>query len=207
MLKRASRPLLAGAVAALSALTIVPAQPASAGTYPHAAAPGSTRPLPAIPLKQPGGKDIRLDQLRGKWLFIYFGYTHCPSICPTDMAYLASEVHQLGKGKAKVQAIFVSVDPDRDSPEQATAYAKAFAPGFWGLTGTEANLQSYLRQMGGSFVKEVAKPEAPDVYNMAHSTWIYVVDPQGHHVATYAGDGAKGALASDFRFLSGRKEK
>jgi protein SCO1/2 len=175
--------------------------PARAYDLPHAMSVVAAKPMPAVPLIGKGGKPVRLDQMRGKWLFIYCGYTHCPSVCPTDMGFLGGELARLGPGRRLVQPVFISVDPKRDTADKATAYAQAFDPGFWGLTGTDANLHAFIKAMGGGFAVEAAPAADPRNYNVAHSTWIYVVDPLGRHVASYSGESPRGSLAADFQFL------
>ncbi|MFM1892225.1 MAG: hypothetical protein RLZ44_1302, partial [Pseudomonadota bacterium] len=80
---------------------------------------------------------VTLQDLRGKVVAIYFGYTHCPDICPTSLAALAQAIKQLSpEQQAQVQGVFISVDPERDTPQRATEYARAFDPRFTGLSGT-----------------------------------------------------------------------
>ncbi len=133
-------------------------------------------------------KAITQANLSGKWSFIFFGYTSCPDVCPTTL-HVLSQVRQLVKDDRRqytddVQVIFVSVDPQRDTPEKLSRYVGFFDKSFTGATGSETNLAEFSRQFGAGFVIEPGT--TTDSYNVAHTSAIFLVDPQLRHVATFS---------------------
>lgn len=123
------------------------------------------------------GKPVRLSDYRGKVVAVFFGYTHCPDACPTTMAELANAMKKLGARADKVQVMFVSVDPERDTPDVLAAYAGAFDPRFWALTGTP----EAIARVAGDFkvvYRKVAGDHAAE-YTIDHSAGTYLYDPDG----------------------------
>ncbi len=114
---------------------------------------------------------------KGKVVVVYFGYTHCPDVCPTTLAELAQVMHLLKGDAKKVQVIMITVDPQRDTPAIMDNYVKAFYPAFIGLSGTAGQ----LKKTAESFKVYYAKipGTTPDNYAMGHSSRIYVIDPKG----------------------------
>ena len=86
-------------------------------------------------LKDPSGKPVSLEDFRGKVVVLFFGYTHCPQVCPTELAELAQMMRKLGKDGDRVQVLFITLDPERDTPELMAKYPAAFYPTFRGLSG------------------------------------------------------------------------
>jgi len=118
-----------------------------------------------------------LADYRGKVLVVYFGYTHCPDVCPTAMAELAAAMRMLGSEAKKVQVIMITVDPARDTGPVMQTYAQAFYPSFIGLTGTAEQLRKTARSFGAYYAKG---PEpTPGNYSMNHSSSFYLLDQQG----------------------------
>ncbi len=121
---------------------------------------------------------FELKQLRGKVALLFFGYTHCPDICPTELAGIAQLLHALGPDRDQVQGLFVSVDPLRDSPEQLKAYVEYFSPDLIGLSGSEQQLrvikEAYHVQ---SSIYREKDSESP--YTVDHTANLYVIDQQG----------------------------
>jgi protein SCO1 len=131
-------------------------------------------------LTGPGNQVLDLDHLRGKWSFIFFGYTHCPDVCPTTLASLGTAFKVLAKNpmvSLKIQGIFVSVDPGRDSPESLKAYVDYFHPDFIGVTGDTAQVAAFSRQMGALYT--IDREGSPGDYLVTHNSSIFVVDPRG----------------------------
>jgi protein SCO1/2 len=124
-----------------------------------------------------GGRAVSSEQFRGKWRLIYFGYTHCPDACPTALNDIGVALDML-KGRADTVApIFISVDPDRDTPAVVTAYARQFSPRIMGLTGTDAQIGAAEKEF---HVYAARHPSPGGGYTMDHSNIIYVMDPKGH---------------------------
>lgn len=120
--------------------------------------------------------------LNGHVSLIFFGYTHCPDICPTTLQSLSSALDQLGEKAASVVPIFVTVDPERDTPEALKPYTEAFHPRLIALTGTAEAVQ----QMASAYKVYYAKGQAAEngSYSMDHSTVIYVMGPEGTLLGT-----------------------
>ncbi|HEY5719357.1 MAG TPA: SCO family protein [Gammaproteobacteria bacterium] len=124
-----------------------------------------------------GGR-TRLSDLRGNVVLLFFGYTHCPDICPSLLADLRLALGRLGEHGERVRALFVSVDPERDGPEQLRAYVTPFGPRFLGLTGSAEELAAVARRFGAAYEIEPHAPGARD-YEVAHSAFTYLIDAQG----------------------------
>jgi protein SCO1 len=152
-------------------------------------------------LTDAAGAPRALGDYRGKVVVLFFGYTHCPDVCPTTLAQLAQARRLMGADAGRVQVLFVTLDPDRDTPQLLTRYVRAFDPSFVGLTGTEAQIQAAAREFK-VFFQKVAGPEA-DSYTLDHSSGSFVFDSQGH-VRLYLRDGAPAdQIAPDLKRLLG----
>jgi protein SCO1/2 len=121
------------------------------------------------------GRARRLEDFRGKAVVVFFGFTHCPDICPTTLADLSAALKQLGPQAQRVQVVFVTVDPERDTREVLAKYVTAFDPRFLGMYGDAAATQRVARDFKVYFEKR----KAGDSYSVDHSGQTYVIDPQG----------------------------
>jgi protein SCO1 len=121
------------------------------------------------------GKPRRLEDWRGKVVVLFFGFTHCPDVCPTTLAEIAQAVNSLGKDAERVQVLMVSVDPERDTPESLAKYVTAFDPRFLALRG---DLQA-TRKVASEFKIYFEKAKTGDTYTVNHSVQSYVIDSQG----------------------------
>jgi len=123
------------------------------------------------------GQPWSLRQARGKVVLIQFGYTHCPDICPLNLAHTAAVLRALGKDADRVQALFISVDPQRDTPARLKQFVHYFSPRILGLTGNIAQLEKMTNAYGAYF----SYPDGTigDDYLVEHSGSLYVVDPDG----------------------------
>ena len=124
------------------------------------------------------GERFELKQLRGKIVTIFFGYTYCPDICPTELATMAKLLKQLGKDNDKVSALFISVDPDRDTPEKLKTYVPFFSPDLIGLTGNKQEIDKVTKAYRVQ-TKIHSKKENSDYYLVDHSANLYVINGQG----------------------------
>jgi len=127
-------------------------------------------------LNDADGRQRRLTDFSGKLVLIFFGFTQCPDVCPTALARAAEIKRLLGPDGARLQVIFVTVDPERDTPAVLKAYTAAFDPGFIGLSG---DLQR-TAQVAGEFRIYYKKVPTGDSYTMDHTALGYVFDPLGH---------------------------
>ncbi|HEY6579467.1 MAG TPA: SCO family protein [Rhizomicrobium sp.] len=146
-------------------------------------------PLPAIQgrfdLVTLNGREVTLDSYRGKWLLIYFGYTFCPDVCPTTLTEIGGALKELGKKADRVQALFITVDPVRDSRAVMERYLKAFDPRIQGLRGDPDAIEDAAKSF---HVFYRARSLAGGEYAIDHSSYVYVFDPNGKFVALLAPD-------------------
>ena len=128
-------------------------------------------------------KTLGLNDLKGKWSFIFFGYTHCPDVCPLTLGVLGQAFKILEKTPAvfpEIQGIFVSVDPKRDTPESLKEYVTYFNSNFIGVTGSTTELEAFSRQMSALYTMHPSETDkSGNAYLVSHSSTIFLVDPQG----------------------------
>jgi protein SCO1/2 len=145
------------------------------------------------------GKPRTLADFRGKAVLVFFGYTHCPDVCPTTLADAAQALKALGKDADRVQVLFVTVDPERDTPQVLSKYVPAFDPRFLGLHGDAAAIQKAAKEFKIYYEKRPGK--APGEYTMDHSGQSYVFDTQGRIRLLLRHDRLSQDLAEDLRTL------
>jgi protein SCO1/2 len=135
-------------------------------------------------LSDTSGSSFQLSDHKGEVVLLFFGYANCPDFCPTTLAEYKNIHEKLGEGAADVRFVFVTVDPDRDSPEAIDQFVHAFDPSFIGLTGTEEQLQFvWENYFVGRIPQVVEDSELP--YLVSHATRIYVVDKAGNLRLTF----------------------
>ncbi|MGH8746784.1 MAG: SCO family protein, partial [Burkholderiales bacterium] len=130
-----------------------------------------------LSLTDPSGKLRTLADFRGKVVVLFFGYTHCPDVCPTTLAELSQVMKSLGPDADRVQVLFVTVDPERDTPAVLARYVTAFDPRFLGLYGDAAATRRAAKEFKVFYEKR--KGSSPGEYTMDHSAGTYVIDPKG----------------------------
>ena len=129
---------------------------------------------------------LRLSDLRGQVVVVYFGYTACPDICPTTLQTMAAAFDQLDEGElADTALLFVSLDPERDAPARLRDYARFFHPRFHGGTASPEAVAAMAADWGVQF-RRVQNPGSAMAYTVDHSTQAFLVDPQGRMVQTIA---------------------
>ncbi|MBI4206819.1 MAG: SCO family protein [Betaproteobacteria bacterium] len=144
------------------------------------------------------GKPRTLADFRGKVVVIFFGFTHCPDVCPATLAELAQVTKELGPDAEKMQVLFVTVDPERDTPELLRQYVPAFHPNFLGLYGDAAATAQAAKEFKIFYQKQ---PLSGGSYSVDHAAGTYVLDPQGRlRLFAQYGAGAP-ALLHDIRIL------
>lgn len=136
------------------------------------------RTAPDFSLPGSNGSELRLSSHRGKVVALGFGYTFCPDVCPTTLVDLAQVRKNLGPAAKDFQVIYVTVDPERDTPKQLRAYLAAFDPTFLGASGTPVQLEKVRRDYGIQMVKK-PYPGSPYAYLIHHSSYVYLVDREG----------------------------
>ena len=147
------------------------------------------------------GRPRTLADFRGKAVAMFFGFTHCPDVCPTAMAQLAEVMKLLGEDAVRVQVVFVTVDPKRDTPAVLSQYVPAFHPGFIGLYGDPAATERTAKEFKVYY--RAQPPNEAGAYSVDHSGQILVFDPQGRLRLLVKPDLGPEAIASDLRVLLG----
>jgi protein SCO1/2 len=155
-------------------------------------------------LTDENGKSVTAADYRGKTVMLFFGFTHCPHFCPMTLAKLARVLDQLPNGvRQDVRVLFVSVDPDRDTPRRLAAYTDNFAPEVIGLTGTEAHLRALAKRYRTTF--SYGPADAEGNYNVSHGLAIYVFDRQGKARLMILKEQTIGQIADDVRRLTAKR--
>lgn len=188
------RQLLAAGTAALTGLlaACTPSQPAFNGIDISGADYGKD-----FHLRDPDGRTRTLADFRGQAVLLFFGFTQCPDVCPTALARAAQAKALLGELGKRVQVVFVTVDPERDTPQVLKAYTTAFDPGFLGLHGTLEE----TAELAKSFKAYYKKVPTGSSYTMDHTALSYVYDPAGKLRVVLRHDQTAEQFAQDLRRL------
>jgi len=153
------------------------------------------------------GRAVTQDDYADRWQLVFFGFTHCPDICPTTLAYLGSVLDLLGPKADRVAPLFVSVDPDRDTPDVLSDFVAAFHPRLIGLTGSPKQVADAARAFK-VYHERLDDKDAPDGYRMAHAGHIYLMRPGGAFEAVFLeGDQPPQALADEIALRLAKEMK
>jgi len=144
------------------------------------------------------GKTVTDADLKGKWSLIYFGYTHCPDACPTTLNEIAIALDDLGPKRDAVRPVFITVDPERDTPEVLKSYVTSFDAPILALTGTPEAVAQAAKDYRVYYAKH---PEPGGDYSMDHSSVIYVMDPEGRFTATFTPESSPEDIAARLKKL------
>ena len=154
-------------------------------------------------LTAPDGTRVTDQTYRGKWLLIYFGYTSCPDTCPTTLFDMAATLKALGPDAADLQPLFITLDPQRDTPEVMGAYVGSFDPRIIGLTGEPHAIDAAAQAYGAYSARHEPRPDGRD-YLVDHSNAIYLMSPQGRFVRAFDSDWPSDRMAATLRALMER---
>ena len=197
--RKAPLVLLALAAAAGAALLLLRPAPAPQGNLAGASVGGP------FTLTDETGRTVTSDSFKGQWRLMYFGFTYCPDVCPTDTANLAQGLKlfeaQHPKQAARLQPLFVTVDPERDTPAALAEFTDSFHPRLLGLTGTRPQVDSALKAF--RIYASRVPGTTPDAYTYDHLAVFYLMDPDGRPVQFLAGPTASPQAIADMleRFL------
>ncbi len=144
------------------------------------------------------GRPFNLDSLQGHWSFIFFGYTHCPDVCPITLKIMQSAWKKIPHHNGEVKLYFVSVDPDRDNLDILKRYTRYFDPSFIGVTGKADEIDRFTNQLGILYGFE-DKDEKTGAYVVNHSAHIILLDPEGRWRAVLSPPFEAENIASDFQ--------
>ena len=181
------------------AMALITSQPSWAATSPVTIGGPFT-------LMAPDGTTVTDQTFRGKWLLVYFGYTLCPNTCPMTLNEIAAALKKLGTDAAKMQPLFITVDPHRDTREVLEQYTKSFDPRIVGLTGNPQQIDAVAQEFGAYSARHKTGP-GPEDYAMDHSTYLYVMDPEGKVVRAFDADTSGDRIADALRELLGQPSR
>ena len=193
------RLLLARIIPLLLATALLGCNPPPAPQLQQGTLLPPAKPIAAFNLIDDQGEPFTLDSLKGHWTFAFFGYTHCPDVCPTSLGMLGQVMHTLKDSDhldSMPQGVFVSVDPQRDTPEMLARYVRYFYPDFVGVTGEPAQLLALTRQLGILYLRHEGSGQ--DDYLIDHSAGIILFDPDGKFHALFSVPHDPDKIASDF---------
>lgn len=156
------------------------------------------RPLADFELVDQSGKPFGRNQLKGTWNLLFLGFTHCPDVCPQTLAVLSAIDNRRDPHDARVQTVFVSVDPERDTPSHLAEYTAYFNPEFAGVTGEKPELDRLCDSLDFAYVKV---PQGEGRYTVDHSTPVALIDPQARVVGYFSQPLDIEAVAADLRAL------
>lgn len=137
---------------------------------------------------------------RGKYLLVYFGYTYCPDVCPTTLNAVARGLDRLGKKADDLQPVFITVDPQRDTPAVMKQYTAAFTPRLVGLTGTPTQIAAVAKEYHVYYARHQTGP-GPNDYSMDHSSILYLMGPDGRFIAPIRADASGAEIATELAKL------
>jgi protein SCO1/2 len=160
------------------------------------------KPLMAFALTDDGNRVFDLASLKGKWSFLFFGFTHCPDVCPTTLAVLARARDNIAKstvGAENIQFVFISVDPNRDTASKLRQYVEYFDTTFVGVTGDNAQIGNLTGQLGATY--QVAITPGVENYPVYHSTAVFLVDPRARYHAVFTPPHDAEAISKRFKVV------
>lgn len=160
--------------------------------------------FPAVTLYNQDGNDVTASDFRGHWSLVFFGFTHCPDICPATLSVLNRVEQQLeeqGITESELRTVFISVDPGRDTPRRLNEYVSYFNEDFIGLSGKPETLSKLTRTLGT--VYHVGKPDEQGEYLVDHSASVFLFDPEARLVSVFTTPHEADAIAE--RFLAIRQ--
>ena len=161
--------------------------------------PLQPRQLAPFSLVDHTGEPFTRQRLTGKWTFLFFGYTNCPDVCPATLSILTAVHDELGRqgGAEDTRFLFVSVDPERDTPDKLADYMAFFDRGFVAATGSKAEIDAFSRQVGAGYM--IQEEGSPGQYLVNHSSAIFLVDPGARVVASFSQPHDAGTIVRLFR--------
>lgn len=180
---------------------------------------GAAEGAPDFALTAHDGRTVSPGDFRGRAMVLFFGFTHCPDVCPMTMASLARAMELLGPRSERVQVLFVSVDPQRDTPDRLGSYLENFHPDFLGITGTEEEIRRVATAYGAFYQRRELEGEGHEgpggheghgvqgdpgeAYLIDHSGRTFVVDPRGRLLLTFPPYMDGEGMAADLRRVLG----
>tara|TARA_R110000796_G_scaffold88164_1_gene189713 strand:- start:29157 stop:29798 length:642 start_codon:yes stop_codon:yes gene_type:complete len=144
-------------------------------------------------LQDQHGQPVNESSFKGRWTLVFFGFTHCPDVCPTAMTHVARTLDSLGEQAGQVQPLFITLDPERDTPEVLSEYTAFFDQRILGLFGSEGQ----TRQVADAYSVYFEKIPMGDTYMLDHTATLYLMGPDGQFVQHYSQQMSAEAMAED----------
>ena len=157
-------------------------------------------------LISPDGATVTDGAYRGKWLLVYFGYTSCPDSCPTTLNEIARVLAKIGADAVKLQPLFITLDPQRDTRGVLEQYTQSFDPRIVGLTGSAQQIDAVAEEYG-AYAARHRTGQGPEDYVIDHSTYLYVMDPEGKFARAFDADTPGDRIADELRVLMARPRR
>lgn len=145
------------------------------------------------------GHQVTDATLLGHHVLLYFGYTFCPDVCPTELGFMSRVMKQLGPQADDLRVYFISVDPQRDTATRLTEYTPYFDKRFQSLVGTDADIHKAATSVGAVYSKVTPVDAAPGFYLMNHSKSVFHIGPDGHVIDTFSSDDGLDAIVTQLR--------
>lgn len=199
--------VLAGALAGAATAFVFTRMKSAPPVLERATLFEAARPLPAIALLDQSGEAFDLGRMRGHWSLLFFGFTHCPDVCPTTLALLADVRRQLADlpPEAIPEVVLATVDPARDTPEVLAQYVAHFDPTFTGLTGSPDAIAAFARDLGVAVL--IGVPAADGSYTVDHSAAVFLIDPDAAFTALFSTPHEAATIARDYRRIVGAQAR
>ena len=151
------------------------------------------------------GKAVTDEDFAGKWQLVFFGFTYCADVCPTTLSDVSTVLAELGDDAEQVTPLFISVDPERDTPKVMAEYVANFDPRIVGLTGSPEQIKQAAQAFRAYYAKVEQEGQA-DGYTMDHSAFLYLMSPEGEYAAHFSPSDEPAAIADEIRaYLEGEK--
>lgn len=131
------------------------------------------------------GKRVSDSDFRGRFMLVYFGFSYCPAICPTRLQTIANALDLLGDQATKVQPLFITIDPERDTPDVLATYVAQFSPNLIGLTGTPAEIKAVAHEAYKVYYAKVEDKDSAGGYTMDHLDLVYLMGPDGKFITFF----------------------
>ncbi len=173
------------AVGAIAAVSIIPQARQAIVTFGGPRTSGKALIGGPFSLVDQNGKRVTEKDFRDRYMLVFFGFTSCPDICPAGLQLVAAALDKLGEKADRVVPVFISVDPERDTPEKLNEYVQNFDARFVGLTGTPDEIAKAAKAYR-VYYKKVPNADLPDDYTIDHTAIFYLMDPKGEFVTHFA---------------------
>lgn len=152
----------------------------------------------AFTLTNQEGKPVSDGDFRGKYMLLFFGFTNCPDLCPTTLLIMSQALEQLKDDASKVVPIFITVDPERDTPAQMKNFLSNFNPAIVGLTGTQEQIDK-IQGDYKTYSLKVEDKDAPGGHSFDHSGYVYLMDKQGKFLTVFTADSSPQTIAAKIK--------